>query len=287
MLGATTDKLPFVGRARWLRWASMTGDDSATTTPNAPQEADAPWPDPPVVDSVYLAACLELDAVEARLLTVLERLTDDNAREPSRLPGWTRGHLATHLARGAEAVARVSEGLIANEPRAAYASEEKRDADIEAGSAREPAALVADVAASALRLRAVVASLGAAGTDVLDREVPVRGSVLTGWQIPLRRVREIELHAVDLDLGREPHDWSQQFVERTLDDISRDVRRRADSTVAELRDTSGRSWQLGGDGGPTVVGPSHALLAWLTGRGNDPALRVEPEGNLPAPPAWT
>ena len=35
-------------------------------------------------------------------------LTDDAARAPSRLPGWTRGHVLTHLARNAEGTATWS-----------------------------------------------------------------------------------------------------------------------------------------------------------------------------------
>jgi len=35
------------------------------------------------------------------------RLTDADVREPSLLPGWTRGHVLTHLARNAEGGARL------------------------------------------------------------------------------------------------------------------------------------------------------------------------------------
>ena len=41
------------------------------------------------------------DASERVSVTIAD-LTDDGARGPSRLPGWTRGHVLTHLGRNAD-----------------------------------------------------------------------------------------------------------------------------------------------------------------------------------------
>ncbi|WP_241780552.1 maleylpyruvate isomerase family mycothiol-dependent enzyme, partial [Streptomyces wadayamensis] len=69
-----------------------------------------------------------LDEATARLLTVAGTLDDAALAEPSRLPGWTRGHVLSHLARNADALLNVVAG------RPMYASAEARDADIEAGA---------------------------------------------------------------------------------------------------------------------------------------------------------
>ena len=41
----------------------------------------------------------------ARYLEALTELSDDDVRAPSLLPGWTRGHVITHVARNADALA--------------------------------------------------------------------------------------------------------------------------------------------------------------------------------------
>ena len=42
-----------------------------------------------------------------RYLAAIEDLSDDDMRAPSALPGWTRGHVVTHLSRNADALTRV------------------------------------------------------------------------------------------------------------------------------------------------------------------------------------
>ncbi len=44
------------------------------------------------------------------------RLGDDQWQEPSDLPGWTRAHVATHIARNAEAFVAAVEALLAGRP---------------------------------------------------------------------------------------------------------------------------------------------------------------------------
>ena len=43
----------------------------------------------------------------ARLLATIDALTDDDAARPSLLPGWTVGHVLTHLARNADSHVRI------------------------------------------------------------------------------------------------------------------------------------------------------------------------------------
>ena len=64
-------------------------------------------------------------------------LSDDEWQAPSRLAGWTRAHIATHIARNAEAFETVTKAVITNQkvPHL-YPSDELRDRDIERGSER-------------------------------------------------------------------------------------------------------------------------------------------------------
>ena len=44
-----------------------------------------------------------------RLLGDTIRVSDEDWRGPSRLPGWTRGHVASHIARHADGMVRLTE----------------------------------------------------------------------------------------------------------------------------------------------------------------------------------
>jgi maleylpyruvate isomerase len=46
-----------------------------------------------------------------RLLATAAALTDAQAREPSLLPGWTRGHVLTHIARNADGMVNLPRGV--------------------------------------------------------------------------------------------------------------------------------------------------------------------------------
>ena len=55
-----------------------------------------------------------LDGLRAR------RPSDAWAREPSLLPGWTRGHVLTHLARNADSQRHVLEAAVRGAPAERY-----------------------------------------------------------------------------------------------------------------------------------------------------------------------
>ena len=75
--------------------------------------------------------------------------TDSWAGQPSLLPGWTRGHVLSHLARNADAMVRALAGTARGERIPMYDGEDARAADIEAGAGRTAAELAADVVESA------------------------------------------------------------------------------------------------------------------------------------------
>ncbi len=87
--------------------------------------------------AVWVRGCV---AAQAALNETLKGLTDDVARRPSRLPGWSAGHLLSHVARNADSVVWRLEGAARGELRDQYPGglEQRRD-DIEAGAGRRGA----------------------------------------------------------------------------------------------------------------------------------------------------
>jgi uncharacterized protein (TIGR03083 family) len=88
-----------------------------------------------------------------RLLATSAALTDAQAREPSLLPGWTRGHVFTHIARNADGMVNLLRGACTGTPIPIYPSTGARDDDIMAGADRPAVDLATDVRESAVRGR--------------------------------------------------------------------------------------------------------------------------------------
>ncbi|MFE4754010.1 maleylpyruvate isomerase family mycothiol-dependent enzyme [Streptomyces mirabilis] len=215
------------------------------------------------------------DATE-RLLNAAAKMDNASAAEPSRLPGWSRGHVLAHLSRNADALVNVLDG------RPMYVSGEARDADIERDAPRPLAGQLADLRESAARFQDV----GAAPAD-WSRTVELRNGVTdSAARVPFRRWVEVELHHVDLGIGYELEDLPEEFVEREIEFLA--DRFTGHSQVTSTRITDGtRAWSTGRDaeGGPevTVTGPAPALLGWLSGR-RDGSGRSIDGGPLPALP---
>src|SRR5579863_7317524 len=93
-------------------------------------------------------------AATERLLATATALSDAQAREPSLLPGWTRGHVLTHIARNSGGMVNLLTWARSGVETPMYASPESRAADIEAGAGRPAADLFADVRSSAQTLAA-------------------------------------------------------------------------------------------------------------------------------------
>ena len=246
-------------------------------------------------------------STEGLLTALAERPPADGwARQPSLLPGWSRGHVLTHLARNADAIARALAGLGRGERIPMYDDEAAREADIEAGAGRPAAELVADLTGSARRLEDTWSALGDAEWygEAVTRTGPLPAVRLIGT-----RWREVEIHRIDLLDGYGPGDWPASFVAPLLpslldpDRIGR--RLPAGVTVEVVNTDSGQRWLVGGDvpqpvgtarsaraaavrsAAPPpvrVVGPSWALVGWLLGR----TAVVGPElGEPPALAPWT
>ncbi|MCX4551779.1 maleylpyruvate isomerase family mycothiol-dependent enzyme [Streptomyces sp. NBC_01267] len=195
-----------------------------------------------------------VDEATEQLLASAAGLDNAAVHEPSRLPGWSRGHVLAHLARNADALCNVFEG------RPMYETAEVRDADIERDAPRPLSEQLEDVRASAARLR----ERAALPAD-WSRTVTLRNGVTdTAARIPFRRRVEIELHHVDLGIGYELEDLSAEFTAREIDFLQQ--RFSSDPAVAE------------------VTGPATALLGWLSGR-RDGAGLTAPGATLPVLPS--
>ncbi|MFE9040878.1 maleylpyruvate isomerase family mycothiol-dependent enzyme [Streptomyces sp. NPDC012421] len=219
----------------------------------------------------------------AALREATERLLADAASwdnasvaEPSRLPGWTRGHVLAHLARNGDALVNVLEG------RPMYASAEARDADIERDAPRPLDAQLADVRATDARFRET-----AAAVPDWSRTVELRNGVTdSASRIPFRRWVEVALHHVDLGCGYELEDLPEEFTGREIDFLTERFAGHPGVPSTGLRADDGRTWTTGGgaEGGPvSVSGSAPELLGWLAGRRDGSALKTE-GGPLPQLP---
>jgi len=180
-----------------------------------------------------------------RLINTVSQLDDATARKPSILPGWTIGHVLTHVARNADGHVHRLEGALRGEEVSRYpGGEAQRDADIEAGSGRTAEELLDDVTSSAVRLQETWRRCEAEGWP--------NSHLMAGdrWRVnesPLRRLREVEIHHADLGLDYSAEDWPDGYVQWELG-----------ATLPGVAD------RLDGDE------QSRIFLSWLVGRSDLP-----------------
>jgi maleylpyruvate isomerase len=235
-------------------------------------------------DPLVLVA--EVDRATDRLLETVSALAGDDAALPSLLPGWTRGHVLTHVARSGDALVNLLTWARTGSPLPAYPSTAAREADIEAGAYRPLDELLADLRASARRFDDAVAQMPA---QAWTATVQLRGGAeIPAAAVPWQRLREVEVHHVDLAAAYRPEDWPESFTQRLLHEAATNLGERADTPAMVLRAADlERDVKVGDpDGAPTVSGPASALVAWLTGRRDGTELAVAPPQPLPALPPW-
>ncbi|MCZ4122977.1 maleylpyruvate isomerase family mycothiol-dependent enzyme [Streptomyces sp. H39-S7] len=206
-------------------------------------------------------------AGQARLRGLLVDLTDADVRAPSALPGWTRGHLLSHIEGVGFALARQARYALEDELIDPYdGGRPARDAAIEAGHGRSAAELRAAVTAA---LDEAEQAWTAVGPRDLERPVRYRDATLAAaahaWW------RELEIHTADAAIGYRTARWSRPFCAQVLDFLAPRV---PDGVRLTLAASDGPEPAVVlGDGRPvTVRGALTDLTAWLAGR--------EPEGPL-------
>jgi maleylpyruvate isomerase len=188
---------------------------------------------------------LVLDA-QARFQATIVGLDDGTARAPSLLPGWTVGHVLTHVARNADSHRRraqaAAHGEIVEQYAGGYAG---RAAEIDRGADKPAPELVEDVRASAESLDAAWRTLPVETWNSQVRDVAGRMHVLR--VMPARRWRELEIHLVDLNIGPSNDDWPEEFVQENLPVLRSTLESRLppDALVPELTERDELAWLCG------------------------------------------
>jgi maleylpyruvate isomerase len=147
-----------------------------------------------------------------QLLNDAVQLTETDLRAPSHLPGWTRAHVLAHLARNADSHVWLFEGAMIGEPRYQYPEEGMRDRDIEVGSTQSKEDLLRDLRSSCRALEVAWDELDDNLWDFHDLGPAPR----TMAEIVFRRLREVEVHHVDLDVEYFSSDWPELYVKEEL-----------------------------------------------------------------------
>jgi len=180
-------------------------------------------------------------SAQTRLLAAVTLLDDADVRRASRLPGWSVAHVLTHLARNADAHARRLAGALRGEDVGRYpGGAAQRERDIEDGAGRSAHELTQDLARSQQRLEQLFTECAAAGWP--GREM-FGGAHYPATGCPAHRLREVEVHHVDLGIGYRPAEYLAWELPGLLASVPDRLHAREDRA---------------------------ALLAWLAGRADSP-----------------
>ena len=233
--------------------------------------------------SIAIPHLEEMVVATTRYLGALTVLNDDDMRAPSLLPGWSRGHVVTHIARHADALCNLVRWAETGVETPMYPSREQRDADIDAGADRSAHDLRVDASASAGRFLQAINELDVRHEDAPVSRMPGTETFPARDIAMLRRI-EVEVHHADLGVGFTHRDWSSDFADLLAGRVQND---RADGPAMVLRssDTDGL-WNYGVQGeGPEITGRAVDLAWWVLGRGDGNGL-VSSTGELPELGKW-
>jgi maleylpyruvate isomerase len=228
-----------------------------------------------------LVLMTDVDDATARLLRTAEDLDPAAVGKPSLLPGWSVGHVLTHVARNADAYTNLLTWARTGVETPAYATPSTRMHDIEAGAGRPLREQVADIRAAHERF----ADAGAAmPVEAWAFHLPTTGQ--SAAAVPWARLREVEVHHVDLGAGYSPADWSDAFALRVLREIVAGYTTDGPSLVLRPNGLEHAMTIGQAEDAPVVSGPTRSIAAWLAGRADGTDLTVSPDGDLPTPPRW-
>ena len=226
----------------------------------------------------------EIEAATSRLLVTARTLSDDDVRAPSGLPGWSRGHVLSHIARNADSLVNLLTWAATGVEQPQYPSREARDVGIEAGAGRLLAEQLADIETSHQLFMDAAAAVPAAGWQREVRWLP--GEPRPASKILDSRLREVAIHHIDLDAGYPASDWPPQFALRILVSVLPAFEVRGIEPVTLVPTDVDVRIDLSGGSAVEVQGPASALTTWVLGRDDGSTLAVT-GGQLPTPPAWT
>jgi maleylpyruvate isomerase len=231
-----------------------------------------------------------LHEASQRLVRTVDALGDEELAEASLLPGWSRAHVAAHLACNAEALEGVLNGVRTDDPTPMYPSQEARDAAIEELAAAGPEEVRHRILSSVTRFAEAAAAFPQERSEQPVERVPGGRTFPAGAALPMRW-REVELHHADLGAGYGRADWPEEFPVALIADLvaGQGPERTWPRPFRMLARDVARTWDVG-DGeitAPRVVvsGDAADLAWWLSGRGSGERLHAD-HGELPEVPAW-
>ncbi len=190
-----------------------------------------------------------VDAIETAIvghgamLNAANRLDDDEMREPSLLPGWSRARVIAHLAHKTASHVAVFEGALVGETPNQYPEGQAvAEAETETWSHRSVGELRRLLADGFTALEGAWARLPDAAWLGSGMSSAGERSMI---EFVDRHMRDVFVHHVDLGIGYVAADWPTAFVTTELSKRLRDLPNRAEP---------------------------HAILAWLLGRTPAPEL---------------
>lgn len=214
-----------------------------------------------------------------RVVATAASFRNEAVLAPSLCEGWSRGHVLAHLARNADALARVCDVALTGAPNTMYDTTESRDADIAAGARRSADEQATDIRDSAARLAERLAALGPEHGEVHVERTPGGFPVPVGM-VPFMRLRELVYHHVDLDAGFTFAQAPDEVVALFLRDAANRLSKEDAPPSLRIATTEGDAYVVG-DGATAVSGSRAAVLMWLA-RGNTDG--VDFDGPVPTLP---
>ncbi|WP_438387263.1 maleylpyruvate isomerase family mycothiol-dependent enzyme [Actinopolyspora saharensis] len=214
-----------------------------------------------------------LAAVQGATNTLLETvgaMDEVSVHAPSSLPGWSRAHVISHLARNADGCVNLLTWARTGVEHPMYPSAADRDADIAEGSHRNHRLLFEDLAASSDRFFEAARTLPQEAWHSLVASVP--GNPVPAHEVLRNRLLEVRVHMIDLDHGFGFEDMPRGDLERLLNDAVRQLGGRTDvpplSVTIDFDDGNSTVWEIGAPHSQRyrVRGRAETVLGWLLGR---------------------
>jgi maleylpyruvate isomerase len=206
------------------------------------------------------------------LASDVAKLSDEDVKAPSALPGWTRGHVLAHLTGISNAMARQLEYAARGETIELYdGGMDGRNKAIDMATGHDAATHLADLTAALVRAINRFNALPGIKDSSANRTgwyapITYRGGVVLDGGLALWR--ELVIHNSDLLTGRGPETWSRQFCEHLFDFLA--ARVQPDDKLV-LQPLGLPPVSIGSGTRSTVIsGMITDIAAWLAGR--DPTL---------------
>jgi maleylpyruvate isomerase len=227
----------------------------------------------------------EIITATARLLDTARTLSDADVLAPSLLPGWSRGHVLSHVARNADGLVNLLHWAATGVEHPQYADSGARDAAIEAGAGRPVAEQVTDIEQGHRRF---IDAVDLVPAENWENEVRwVAGDPRPARKILESRIREVVIHHVDLDAGYSASDWPSALAFRVLASVVPAFEKRQMTPVTLLPSDVDAQVTVSGGSAIEVRGRAHQLATWMLGRDSGADLEWTGARTLPKPPAWT